>query len=77
MPVQAQRAEEMARYTRELVGPLYARLEAQAEEIGRLKAELAAARANGQAETQNALQNALQAETWPAGRRWWQRLLWG
>jgi hypothetical protein len=64
----ATRAQEMAQYTRELLAPLHARLEAQAERIGRLEAELAQARG---AQTQSA-----PSPVWEA-RRWWQRLLWG
>ena len=37
----------MARYTRELLAPYVKRIEEQAEEIGALKAQLAAATANG------------------------------
>lgn len=45
MALQAQRAEEMARYTAVLLAPLHARLEAQAEELGALKERLATAQA--------------------------------
>jgi hypothetical protein len=82
MALEAMRAAGMASYTRELLEPLHARLEAQAERIGRLELELEQSRArvaeleavpvsNGQAETQNA------APGWPERRRWWQRLVWG
>jgi hypothetical protein len=77
MPILAQRAEEMARYTAALLEPLHARLEAQATQIGRLenevehlRAQLAAA-TNGQAQTQSG------AAPWPERRRWWTRLIWG
>jgi hypothetical protein len=58
----AQRAEEMARYTRELLAPYVKRIEEQAEEIGALKAQLAAATpapgTNGVAHAQAAAETA-------------------
>ena len=39
-PLVTQRAQEMAAYTRQLLEPLHARLEAQAERIGRLEEQL-------------------------------------
>ena len=76
MPVPAQRAEEMAPllYSKALLAPYVAQIAEQAERIGWLEAELAAARANGQAAGRD---DAPQAEPWPEGRRWWQKLLWG
>ena len=65
----SQRAEEMARYSAELLAPYVRRIEEQAEEIGALKAQLAAATANDQAVTPNG------AAPVPAERpRWWERL---
>jgi hypothetical protein len=66
----SQRAEEMARYSRELLAPYVEKIEAQAERFGRLEAELAAYR---QAEGQR---DAPPAES-QTGRSWWWRLLWG
>jgi hypothetical protein len=61
----------MATYSRELLAPVLARLEAQAERIGHLEEQLAAARARvAELETRSAPPD-------PAGRRWWQRLWWG
>ena len=69
-PLLSQRAEEMARYSAELLAPYVRRIEEQAEEIGALKAQLAAATStNGQAETPSAPPAAGQAE-----RRRWRRL---
>ena len=67
--VLAQRAEEMAVYSERLLAPYVRRIEEQAEEIGRLKEQLAAA-TNGHAKTQSA-----PLAEWPTGRSWWQRLL--
>lgn len=68
----ATRAEDMAVYSHRLLAPYVAQIAEQAEEIGRLRAELAAALANGRAETQSAPQAG-----WPERRPWWQRLLFG
>ncbi len=63
MALQTARAAEMAQYTAALLEPLHARLEAQAQEIGKLKEQLAAARTHESA-----------APEWPERRSWWQRL---
>jgi hypothetical protein len=73
LPIHAQRAEEMAVYSKALLAPYVAQIAEQAERIGRLEAELEAARAERLIEPQNAPQ----AESWPEGRPWWQRLLFG
>lgn len=57
----SQRAEEMARYSAELLRPYVATIERQAEELGALRAQLAAATTSAP----------------PAGRSWWQRRVWG
>ena len=81
--VLAQRAQEMAAYTERLLEPLHARLEAQAERIGRLEEQLAAAQTKiavletPAPEPEGETQNAPPAESWPEGRAWWQKLLWG
>lgn len=64
------RAQDMAAYTAALLEPLHARLEAQAERIGRLEAELAAARA-ATPQTQSA------APERPERRSWWRWLMGG
>jgi hypothetical protein len=64
----------MAQYTRELLEPLHARLEAQAERIGRLEEQLLAARERiVELETPSA-----PPARDPTGRwgRWW-RQVWG
>jgi hypothetical protein len=64
----AGRAEELAVYTERLLGPWRAIVQAQAEEIGALKAQLAAATADDQAEDAGAAPRS-------GGRRpWWRRL---
>jgi hypothetical protein len=81
MALQAARAAEMARYTRELLEPLHARLEAQAERLGRLEAEnehlraqlTAVASTNGQAAPPPETPSAPPAEG-QTGRSWWSRL---
>ena len=69
----AQRAEEMARYSAELLAPYVRRIEEQAEEIGTLKAQLVAATPTPETASAPPVRD-------PAGRgRWWQRLwlAWG
>ena len=66
----AARAQEMAAYTERLLAPYVKRIEEQAEEIGALKAQLAA-REEPAPQTESA-----PSPEWEA-RRWWQRLLWG
>lgn len=70
LAVQAARAEEMARYSHELLSPVLARLEAQAEELGHVRAQLEHARARiAELETRSAPP----AGEHRAGRRWWRR----
>ena len=71
LALQAARAQEMAQYTAALLEPLHARLERQAEEIGKLKAELAQERLSRRREHEDAPPAESQA-----GRSWWARL-WG
>jgi hypothetical protein len=70
----AGRAAEMAAYTRALLEPLHIRLEAQAERIGRLEAELAAERAERErreCEYAAAGRAAEEAARQAAHRPWW------
>jgi hypothetical protein len=67
----------MARYTRELLAPLHARLEAQAELIGAFRERLAAAEAKIAELEPQTPNGAPPAESWPERRAWWRRLLWG
>jgi hypothetical protein len=67
------RAGELARFSQQLLAPYVAQIAELSQRVGQLEAELAAARGNGQAETQSAPP----AEAWPAARSWWQKLLWG
>jgi hypothetical protein len=71
----AQRAREMAEYTRELQAPLLARLEAQAERIGRLEAENEGLPARLAAAAPRADRGAAPRA---GGRRpgWWERFVW-
>jgi hypothetical protein len=83
----SQRAQEMAEYTERLLAPWRAIVQQQAEEIGGLKAQLAASMAapatNGVAHPQDAHGQAVEASTPPetesapsperGARRWWQR----
>jgi hypothetical protein len=73
----ATRAQEMAEYTRELLAPLHARLEAQAELIGVLKERLAASEARVAALEAPAPQTERAPSPGWEARRWWQRLLFG
>jgi hypothetical protein len=70
----ARRAQELAAYTEELLAPWRTQVAELSQRVGRLEAELEHALANGQAQTQN---GAPPAESWPEGRPWWQRLLFG
>jgi len=59
----------MAAHSEQLVAPYVRRIEELSREIGVLRARL-----DGQAAGHEV---APQAEPWPEGRRWWQKLLGG
>ncbi len=75
MAMQTARAHEMAEYTAALLEPLHARLAEQAEELGRVKAELEQARA--QLAEATSTNGRVHENAAPEGERrsWWQRLV--
>lgn len=80
LAVQAARAAEMATYSRELLAPVLARLEEQAERIGHLEADNAHLRARVaelEASADPLAQNGAAPEGGGRRPRWWRRLWWG